>query len=187
MRGRHAAMLSLLALLAAAPVLGQDKPRVVEMVSPLPAELRALAQARYFDDPDVARNFPNVRERRAAIDALEGTFADLDDDGQPEAFLQESGLVPGCGTVGCWVTVFKKEGGQWRVLGGFPDKDDKFLILPQKNKGFHWIRTYGWDRGVVTDVDLAWDGERFNDPPGTDDAAASDRTRSSKAAKKQLQ
>jgi len=156
---RCVAILGVLALALAAPVVAQTEERVVKMVTPLTPKLRAIARTYYLNDPETIKDFPDREQRLAAIDTLEGAFADLDDDGQPEAFLRESGLINDCGTQGCWVMVLKKDRRSWHVLGAFMDKNNEFSVVPQKKGGFHLIKTYydpHYDEAFVK-----WDGKQF--------------------------
>jgi hypothetical protein len=161
---RRAIVVGLLALVLAAPVAAQDEGRKVTMVAPLTPKLRAIARAYYLNHPadNTVSDYPDREKLLAAVDALGGAFADLDDDGRPEVFLRENGsILTGCGSSGCGVNVLKKYGRTWRSLGGFMDKSNEFFIMPQKKGGFHLLKTY--EDPHYDEVYVKWDGKQFID------------------------
>jgi hypothetical protein len=138
----------------------QDVGHRVELIKPLTPELRAIAEAYYLNDPETVRFFRVVVKRPIPLDELEGAFADIDDDGQPEAFIRESNAFGHCGSIGCQVLVFKKAGNEWHVLGAFPDTLSEIAILLEKDHGIHRIWFYGDYKNKPGAI--IWDGKEFH-------------------------
>lgn len=152
------------ALLAGLSLLGtglaQDTGRRVDLIKPLTPELRAIAEAYYLNDPETVRWYRDIEKKPIPIDGLEGAFADIDDDGQPEAFFREGPSFESCGTIGCEVRVLKKVGNEWHLMGSFYDAIGEFTILPGKDHGVHRIWCYiEYDRKPGTTI---WDGKEFH-------------------------
>ena len=164
--------LALIAPAAAAPndAAGQDQPTLtgstVEFVSPLPAGLRALAIAAYMDDDEFVEGYPDRDKRLKAIETLSGVFVDIDDSGEPAAFIHRNGKVWTCGSIGCTVDVFKKHGKAWQHAGDFPDRGDEFVVYDIKDNGGHRLQTY-MDNNYRP-ADILWSGKAYKDPADPD-------------------
>jgi len=138
----------------------EDSGHQVRFIKPLTPELLQIAEAYYLNDPYLTKWYQDIEKRAIPLDDLGGAFADIDDDGQPEAIFQEGQDFGTCGTVGCEVRVLKKVGNQWRLMGSFDDGIADFTILPEKDHGVHRILSYsGHDNRAGT---VIWDGREFH-------------------------
>jgi hypothetical protein len=122
--------------------------------------LRAFDHEAQAADPD-----PNTRYVAA--------FADLNDDGKPEAIVHLIGKG-WCGSGGCTTLILVQEGDAWKVLANIAITRPPILMLPSKSNGWRsvgvWVQGGGVQRGY--EAELRFDGKTYPANPTVPPAQA---------------
>jgi hypothetical protein len=150
------------------PLLLLPGDRVLHLKSPLTPELLAIATEYTNAEPDFKEDVGvweevtglhfNIRED------MGGAFANIGNDGEPEAFLRFNAFD--CGNDECSTAIFKKFAGHWQPICKASSYSDDVVILNVRDHGINRIllNAGSWDDPNIA----AWqDGQCVDapDPP----------------------
>jgi hypothetical protein len=116
--------------------------RVLQLQSPLTPELVQIARD-YIDSDETLKEDTqlgiDIYDTPFDIrDDMSGAFADIDDDGEPAAFLRfNKGNL--CGNDACPVFILKKIASHWQLICDSSSSDDYVVILHHKENGLHLL------------------------------------------------